>query len=261
MEISKENNNSNNNNNFRAKIPFVRNISAKEFIEENQNPNIRPYARSKKPRLRWTENLHHRFLRAVARLGGEDRATPKMILHAMGVDGITVSHVKSHLQMYRSLRQEMLIQEALKAAKENGKDKEFIAKLPELLNASACRSVSRRQTRIQRLKSLLIKNALDKHFSIDEPTPPSLITTGQNSHGFMIFDDLVQTRTFISSSSKIKEKVSSKGKEKTNYDDHPIDKNRMICESTAILNPTMKASTSGSSRSSANEEVSLELSL
>ena len=46
-----------------------------------------------------------------------------------------------------------------------------------------------------------------------------------------------------------------------NYDDHPTDKNRMICESTVILNPTMKASTSGSSRSSANEEVSLELSL
>ena len=75
MERSKENNSNNNNsknNNFRAKIPFVRNISAKELIEESQNPNIRPYARSKKPRLRWTENLHHRFLRAVARLGGED---------------------------------------------------------------------------------------------------------------------------------------------------------------------------------------------
>ena len=85
---------------------------------------------------------------------------------------------------------------------------DFIAKLPELLNASASRSVSRRQTRLQRLKSLLIKNALDKHFSIDEPTPPerppSLLTTGQNPHGFIIFDDLVQTSSFISSSSKIK---------------------------------------------------------
>jgi len=35
--------------------------------------SVRPYVRSKNPRLRWTPELHHCFLRAVDRLGGQDR--------------------------------------------------------------------------------------------------------------------------------------------------------------------------------------------
>uniref|UniRef100_A0ACD5TA27 Uncharacterized protein n=2 Tax=Avena sativa TaxID=4498 RepID=A0ACD5TA27_AVESA len=54
-----------------------------------------------KQRLRWTSDLHNRFVDAIAQLGGPDRATPKGVLTVMGVPGITIYHVKSHLQKYR----------------------------------------------------------------------------------------------------------------------------------------------------------------
>lgn len=34
--------------------------------------HVRPYVRSKMPRLRWTHDLHQSFVYAVQRLGGED---------------------------------------------------------------------------------------------------------------------------------------------------------------------------------------------
>ncbi|XP_006660157.3 myb-related protein 2-like isoform X2 [Oryza brachyantha] len=52
-------------------------------------------------RLRWTGQLHERFVLAVAELGGADRATPKSVLTAMAEPGLTLYHLKSHLQKYR----------------------------------------------------------------------------------------------------------------------------------------------------------------
>ncbi|KAM7269860.1 hypothetical protein ACFE04_025357 [Oxalis oulophora] len=84
------NNNNNNNNNNRA--PAMSGGDQYSGLVLTTDP---------KPRLRWTVELHERFVDAVAQLGGPDKATPKTIMRVMGVKGLTLYHLKSHLQKFR----------------------------------------------------------------------------------------------------------------------------------------------------------------
>ena len=103
--------------------------------------------------------------------------------------------------------------DALDAAKKNGKHKQLAKKIPELLYSSS-RPVRCRQTRLQCLKTLLIKNALDKHFPKDDQTPPppspppvehaDVIAVNvpgddeQRPRAYIIFNDLRKSSTSVS---------------------------------------------------------------
>ncbi|KAM7487443.1 hypothetical protein LguiB_024927 [Lonicera macranthoides] len=63
----------------------------------NQDMNL-VLSSDAKPRLKWTPELHQRFVDAVTQLGGPEKATPKSLMRVMAIQGLTLYHLKSHLQ-------------------------------------------------------------------------------------------------------------------------------------------------------------------
>ncbi|KAF3485658.1 hypothetical protein F2Q69_00052000 [Brassica cretica] len=76
--------------------PIVRTVSSNSFTSNN--------TAAAKGRVRWTPELHETFVEAVNQLGGMENAKPKAVLKHMKVQGLTIYHVKSHLQKYRTAR-------------------------------------------------------------------------------------------------------------------------------------------------------------
>lgn len=92
----------------------------------HQNTNL-VLSADGKPRLKWTQELHRRFVEAVDQLGGADRATPKSLMRVMEIPGLTLYHLKSHLQKYRlGKSQQSLI------SSENNQEVLFVADAKEI---------------------------------------------------------------------------------------------------------------------------------
>ena len=83
------------------------NTNTNDSNDDDNNNNNNNNADSDRCRLRWTPELHARFLRSVKTLGGLDIATPKGVVELMRVQGVTIQHVKSHLQKYILQEQQM----------------------------------------------------------------------------------------------------------------------------------------------------------
>ncbi|EXB93641.1 Myb family transcription factor APL [Morus notabilis] len=92
-----------------------------DYILDHQRNGVVFYTSSKeaprisanKQRIKWTEDLHEQFVECVNRLGGAEmenidqafyyiEATPKNILKLMNKNMLTIFHIKSHLQKYRT---------------------------------------------------------------------------------------------------------------------------------------------------------------
>ncbi|KAK1376468.1 Myb family transcription factor APL [Heracleum sosnowskyi] len=73
---------------------------ALQNMQQDQDMNL-VLSSDAKPRLKWNPELHQKFVHAVAQLGGADKATPKSLMRVMAIHGLTLYHLKSHLQKYR----------------------------------------------------------------------------------------------------------------------------------------------------------------
>nr|XP_016504593.1 PREDICTED: probable transcription factor KAN3 isoform X2 [Nicotiana tabacum] len=66
--------------------------------ETSEKAVVQSHDLNRKPRFRWTVEVHDHFVEAVNELG---EATPKNIMKLMDDEDITSGHIKSHLQKYR----------------------------------------------------------------------------------------------------------------------------------------------------------------